>query len=116
MAPCHGSAPNSGSHATRFSPTQTSAGPRRISSGSGNKRDTVDLLQRGLAFLDRREGRLAQEARAGALRRLLERAQRRARGDELAQLVVQDHELRDRLASAVAGAATLPATLADAEI
>jgi hypothetical protein len=35
---------------------------------SGNKRDTVDLLQRGLALAHRVEGGVAQEPRARALR------------------------------------------------
>src|SRR5688500_5649943 len=85
-------------------------------SRSGNKRDTVDRVARGLALLHRFERRLAQEARARAPRRLLQLAQRRATGDELAQLVVQDHELGDRLAALVAGAAAFAAAFAGLEL
>src|SRR5687767_8673026 len=84
------------------SPREISVGERRISRRSGNKSDTVDLLQRGLALAHRVERGIAQEARAAAARRFLQLAQRRAAGDELAQLVVQDHELGDRLAALVA--------------
>src|SRR3989449_7602102 len=115
IAPCQGSAPNAGSQATLSFPTVISAGARPISSRSGNKRDTVDLLQRGLAFPDGFERRVAQEARAGAVRRLLQLPHRGARGDQFAQLVGEDHQLGDRLAALVARAAALAAAAAHAE-
>src|SRR5688500_2357223 len=99
----------------RFSPTQISEGDRLTRSRSGNTGDPVDFQQRGLALADRVEGGVAQEARAGALRRLLELAHRRAAGDQLAQLVVEDHQLGDRLAAPVAPAAALAAAAPDQE-
>src|SRR6266852_8267103 len=115
IAPCQGSAPNAGSQATRSFPTVISAGARPISSRSRNKRDTVDLLQRGLAFPDGFERRVAQEARAGAVRRFLQLPQRGAGGDQFAQLVGEDHQLGDRLAALVARAAALAAAAAHPE-
>src|SRR5205807_6746366 len=124
IAPCQGSAPNAGSQATLSFPmrfflshprnrtTVISAGARPISSRSRNKRDTVDLLERGLAFPDGFERRVAQEARAGVVRRLLQRPQRGARGDQFAQLVGENHQLGDRLAPLVARSAALPAAAA----
>src|SRR5438309_4853359 len=112
IAPCQGSAPSAGSQATLSFPTVISAGARPISSRSGNKRDTVDLLQRGLAFPDGFERRVAQEARAGVVRRLLQLPQRGARGDQFAQLVGENHQLGDRLAPLVARSAALPAAAA----
>src|SRR5687767_16014291 len=99
----------------RFFPTEISEGERPMRRRSGNKGDTVDLLKRGLALLHRVEGGVAQEARAGTQRRLLELAHRRAARDQLAQLVVEDHQLGDRLAALVARAAALAAALADHE-
>src|SRR5258706_15536425 len=90
------------------SPRTFSRSPRRFSR-SVDKRDTVDLLQRGLALAHGLERRLAQRARAVSLRRLLELPDRRARDDQLADLVVQDQQLRDRLAALEAGAAALAA-------
>src|SRR5687767_15539404 len=84
-------------------------GPSVTTCGSGNKRNTVDLLQRGLAPAHHVERRIAEKACPGTARRLLQLAQRRAAGDDLAQLVVQDHELGDRLAALVARATAFPA-------
>src|SRR5688572_29144684 len=94
--------------------------PSAVSSVSvsrlGNKSDTVDLLKRGFALAHRLERRVAQEARAAAARRVLQLAQRRAAGDELAHLVVQHEELGDRLAPLVAGAPAFAAALAEHEV
>src|SRR3954467_9046758 len=114
--PCHGSAPKAGSQAYGFAPTASSVGERRTSRRSGNKGDTVDFLERGLAVLHRIESGLAQRAGARALRGFLQMAHRRARRDQLAQLVVQDHELGERFSSLVAGAAAVAAAAADAEV
>src|SRR5262249_58608401 len=93
-------------------PASTSSGVRTTRSLSGNKRDTVDLLQRGAALAHRVERGVAQEPGAGALRSVAEPAHRGPVGDELAQLVVQDHELGDGHAPLVARAAALAAALA----
>src|SRR5262249_432023 len=98
---------------TRRSDTASGASP--IRRRSGDKRDTVDLLQRGLAAPDRVERGVAQEARAARLRRLLERSHRGAPGDQLADLVVEYHQLGDRLASLEPRAAAFPASAPDPE-
>src|SRR5262249_40284191 len=98
---------------TRRSVSASGASP--IRRRSGDKGDTVDLLQRGLAGLHGVEGGVAQEARAARLRGLLELAHRRTPGDELADLVVEDHELGDGLASLEPRAAALAAAAAYAE-
>src|SRR5260370_7059604 len=82
IAPCQGSAPNAGSQATLSFPTVISAGARPISSRSGNKRDTVDLLERGLAFPDGFESCVAQDPRPAAVRPLLELPQPAPRGPQ----------------------------------
>src|SRR3954470_22286868 len=92
-------------------PASTSPGVSSTRSFSGNKRDTVDLLQRGLALAHRVVGGVAQEPRARALRGFAELPDRRPAGDQLTQLVVQDHELGDRHATFVARAAALAALL-----
>src|SRR4029077_20695331 len=78
-------------------------------SRSGDKRNTVDLLERGLACLHRVERGIAEEARAARARSLLELAHGSASRDELADLVVEDHQLGDRFAALVSRAAALPA-------
>src|SRR5690348_2834449 len=104
----------------RFSPRSSSDGAKPIVSASRknlvNKRDTVDFLQCRLALAHGIERRVAQQAGAVAHRRFLELAHRGAGGDQLAQLVVEDHQLGDRLAAAVAGAAALAAALAELEL
>src|SRR5215831_7221355 len=98
---------------TRRSDTASGASP--IRRRSGDKRDTVDLLQGGLAGFDRVECGVAQEARAARQRRLLQLAHRCAAGDQLADLVVEDHQLGDGLASLVPRAAAFPAPSPDPE-
>src|ERR1700704_414301 len=102
-APCQGSAPKAGSHAiVRFSITRGRTPPeiRRNASESGasairirslDKRNTVDLFQRGFTVLHGLERGIAQEARAACPRGFLQLAHRGAAGDQLAQLVVEDH-------------------------
>src|SRR5258706_176940 len=120
-APCQGCAPSAGSHAIeRFSLTRGRAPleTRRSASESGasairirslDKRNTVDLFQGGFTVLHGLERGIAQEACAACPRGFLQLAHRGAAGDQLAQLVVEDHQFRDRLASLVAGAAALAA-------
>src|SRR5882672_5726524 len=120
-APCQGSAPKAGSHAiVRFSLTRGRKAPeiRRSASESGasairirplDKRNTVDFFQCGFAVLHGVERRIAQEARAARPGGLLQLAHRGTGRDQLAQLVVEDHEFGDRLASLVAGATALAA-------
>src|SRR5581483_7717712 len=91
------------------------SGASPITTRSRDKSDTVDLLECGFAAAHCLEGGLAQHARARSARRFLELAHRGARRDQLAQLVVQHHQLGDRLASLVARAAALAAAAADAE-
>src|SRR5256884_8603110 len=74
-----------------------------------DKRNTVDLFQGGFTVLHGRERGIAQEAGAVCPGGFLQLAHRGTRGDQLAQLVVEDHQLGDRLASLVAGAAALAA-------
>src|SRR5688572_20796799 len=102
------------SSAPRHGSTESSS----ASSGSSlsDKCDTVDLLQRGLAAPHGIERGLAQEARAVRRRAVLQLADRRARRDQLAQLVVEDQQLGDRTAPAVARAAAFAAALAFLEI
>src|SRR5262249_12364093 len=103
---------------TRRSDTESGASPISTRSGrrrSGNERDTIDLLQRGLAAPRRVERGVAQEARAARLSRLLGLAHRGAPGNQLADLVVEDHQLCDRLAPLVPGAAARAASPPDAE-
>src|SRR5215831_19932944 len=76
---------------------------------SRHEGDTVDLLQVGRARADQVDRGFAQEARAIRARGLFELPDRRARDDHLAQLVVEHHDLRDRAAALVTGAAALPA-------
>src|SRR4030095_6617151 len=116
-APCHGSAPKSGSQssdclatmrgrsppATRASATD--AGASDIRSRSRHKRDTIDLLQGRFAEPDRFECRFAQKARSVGVRCVLDSAHRGALRNELTNLVVEDEKLGYRLAPFVARAA-----------
>src|SRR5947209_11558164 len=120
-APCQGCAPKPGSHAiVRFSLTRGRTLPeaRRSASESGasairirslDKRNTVDLFQSGFTVLHGLERGIAQEAGAAGPGGFLQLAHRGAGRDQLAQLVVEDHQFRDRLASLVAGATALAA-------
>src|SRR4029453_15163870 len=85
------------------------SGPRRTSRRLRHESDTVHLLERGLAAAHGVEGGVAQEARAVARRGVLQVAGRRARDDQLADLVVHHQQLGDRLAPAVTGAAAFAA-------
>src|SRR4051812_35723489 len=85
--------------ATESGSSDTSRRSPQNLSRSAHKRDTVDLLKRGFAFAHRFERRLAQGAGAVPLRRVLQLPDRRAGDDELAQLVVEDQQLGDRLAA-----------------
>src|SRR5712691_4236137 len=126
-APCQDAAPRAGSHATvRFSLTRGRAPPetRRSASESGasairmrslDKRNTVDLFQGGFTVLHGCERGVAQEAGAACPGGFLELAHRGTGGDQLAQLVVEDHQFGDRLASLVAGAAAFAAAAPGAE-
>src|SRR5260221_11525453 len=91
------------------------SGASAIRTRSLNKRNTVDLFQRGFTPLHSLQCRIAQEPRAARPGGLLQLAHRGTGGDQLAQLVVEDHELGDRLAPLVAGAAAFAASAPDAE-
>src|SRR5690242_8139373 len=93
----------------------SASGARPTRTRSRDKRNTVDFLERGLAAFHGIERGVAQEARAAGARRLLELAHRGAPGDQLADLVVENHELCDGLAPLVARAAALPAAASQTE-
>src|SRR5262245_34612325 len=126
-APCHGSAPKSGSQSSacfatiraRSPPAMrasaTDAGASDIRSRSRHKRDTIDLLQGGFAESDRFECRFAQKARSVGPRRILDLPHRCALRDELPNLVVEDEELGYRLAPRVARAAAFTAAAPNPE-
>src|SRR4249919_3430907 len=82
---------------------------------SRHKGDTVDLLQVGDTGPHQSDCGFAQEARTVRARGLLELPDGRARDDEFAQAVVEHHDLGDRAAALVPGAAALAAALAAAE-
>src|SRR5215470_2577138 len=84
-------------------------------SSSRHNGDTVHLLERGLAGAYQLERGSAQQAHARLVRELLQLAHRRAIDDRLAYLVIEDQELPDRLAAAIAGAAAVLAALPFAE-
>src|SRR5438093_8861327 len=86
-----------------------------MSTRSLDKSDTIDLVERGLASRHGRESSRAQRARAVLARRVLDMPRRRARSDELADLVVQDEQLRNRLAPPIADAAAFAAAPHGAE-
>src|SRR5213592_2764259 len=95
--PCQGCAPSPGSHAiVRFSLTRGRTPPeaRRSASESGasairirslDKRNTVDLFQRGFTVLHGIERGIAQEAGAARPGGFLQLAHRGAAGDQLTQ-------------------------------
>src|SRR5882724_863613 len=82
---------------------------------SGNKGDTIDFLERCFAFSHRIKCRLAQEPGAVFAGGLPELTHGSAACYQLANLVVQDQELRDRLAATVARSAAFAATASGAE-
>src|SRR5438094_736608 len=77
-----------------------------------HKSDTVDLLKTCFSVIDQPLCGLPERQRARGTRHFLKLSCRRAGDDQLAQLVVQDQELADRLAAAEAGAAAMRAALA----
>src|SRR3954466_6008256 len=76
-----------------------------------HKSDTVDLLETCFCVVDQPHGGLPERQRAGGTCHFLALSCRRAGDDQLAQLVVQDQELADRLAAAKARAAAWRAPL-----
>src|SRR5215475_2315899 len=84
-------------------------------SSSRHNGDTVHLLERRLTGAYQLERGSAQQAYARLMRELLQLAHRSAADDRLAYLVIEDHELADRLAAAVAGATAVLAALPFAE-
>src|SRR3954465_14889829 len=68
-----------------------------------HKSDTIDLLESCFSCLHELHRGFAQGLGAGAARRLFQLARRRARHDQLAQLVVEDQQLADCLSSLEAG-------------
>src|SRR5688572_7006788 len=93
--------------------TMTRCGPRpmRRCFLLSHESDTVDLLESSFAGLHQRGGRVAQRDRARGARRFFQLARRSARDDELPKLVIQDHELADRLAPAETGVSAVLATV-----
>src|SRR6478672_11969496 len=77
-----------------------------------HKSDTIDLLESGFSCLHHLQRGFAQRQGSGGLRRRFQLAHRRARHDQLAQLVVQRDQLADRLAALEAGAAARAAAFA----
>src|SRR5207248_2179147 len=77
-----------------------------------HKSDTVDLLEACFSVIDQPHGGLPERQRAGGTRHFFKFSCRRARDDQLAQLVVQHEQLADRLAAAETGTAALRAALA----
>src|SRR5437763_7443413 len=83
---------------------RSSCAPTKTSARSRHEGDTVDLLQAGVALAHEFHGGVAQEARAATARRFLQRTDRLARDDHLAQFVAEHHDLGDRAAALEAGA------------
>src|SRR5881394_848192 len=77
-----------------------------------HKSDTVDLLNACFTVIDQPHGGLPERQRAGGTCHFLKFSCRCARDDQLAQLVVQNQELADRLAAAESGAPAMRAALA----
>src|SRR5438034_11670639 len=77
-----------------------------------HKSDTVDLLEACFTVIDQPHRGLPERQRAGGTCHFFKLSCRRAGDDQLAQLVVQDQELADRLAALEAGAAARRAALA----
>src|SRR3954469_10011422 len=75
-----------------------------------HKSDTIDLLEIGFSGLHELHRGIAQGLGAGFARRLFQLARRRARDDELAQLVVEHQQLADGFSSLEAGSAAFAAT------
>src|SRR3954462_10660724 len=80
--------------------------------GLRHKSDTIYLLECGFARLHQLQRRVAQRHRAGGDGSFLQLARRRARDDELAQLVVKHEQLADRLAALEARPPAVAATFA----
>src|SRR5437763_7862457 len=77
-----------------------------------HKSDTVDLLEICFAVLYEPHCGLPQRQRAAGIRHFFQLPRARAGDDQLAQLVVQDEELADRLAAAISRAAARAAAAA----
>src|SRR5262245_44898665 len=82
----------------------TEPGASATASSSRHESDTIDLLEAGRSPARELYRRLAQEAGAAAPRSVLDPPYRLAGRDHLAQLVVQQQDLGDRAAPAIAGA------------
>src|SRR5690606_15841575 len=95
----------------RWRARTTARGLNQAAIRSRSQSDTMQLLQRRLAAQHQIEDRRAQRTEAARLRCRLHAPRGFARGDQLAQLVVDAQHLGDRAPPAVSRAAALGASL-----